>query len=294
MRDPAESLNHPCDLIAFLDESRKPVRDGRTGRVSGQGDHYVVVAAVVLAADADDCRSLIRAAATDAEATRKPRWKLMSPTRRRMAVARLTELDHWDAIAYETAQPIRNRRVSDAKARSLILRRAFADLHWQRGVRRATLETRSKPSEGFVTHDRRDHQVLESLLSEHEVDSSFRITHAGKEEPLLWLADVPTDTRSDFLCGVDRELWSLMAHRVSAVVQVPMPWTRRGPGTVTAPPIQGVLLMRARSYSPAATGICRSASYVKRMLTWELISPSGRVHSGHATPFVSQARVCSS
>ena len=149
MRDPAESLNRPCDLIAFLDESRKPVRDGRTGRVSGQGDHYVVVAAVVLAADADDCRSLIRAAATDAEATRKPRWKLMSPTRRRMAVARLTELDHWDAIAYETARPIRNRRVSDAKARSLILRRAFADLHWQRGVRRATLETRSKPSEGL-------------------------------------------------------------------------------------------------------------------------------------------------
>jgi len=45
--DTADSRDRPDDLIAFLDESRKPVRDGRTGRVSGRGDHYVVVAAVV-------------------------------------------------------------------------------------------------------------------------------------------------------------------------------------------------------------------------------------------------------
>lgn len=182
-----------------------------------------MVAAVVLAADADDCRSLIRTAVASSEATRYQRWKLMSPTRRRTAVAGLTALDHWEAFAYETAQPIGHRRVSDARARSLILKRAFVDLRWQRGVRRATLETRSQPSEGFVTHDQRDHQVLESLLTENEVDPSFEITHAGKEEPLLWLADVLVGARSDFLCGVDREMWSLMAHRVPAVVRVSVP-----------------------------------------------------------------------
>jgi len=221
--DTADLRDRPDDLIAFLDESRKPVRDGRTGRVSGRGDHYVVVAAVVLTADADDCRSRIRAAATNSEASRYWRWKLMSPSRRRRAVAGLTALDHWEAYAYETAQPMQRRRVSDARARSLILKRAFVDLDRQVGVHRATLETRSQPSERFDTHDRRDHQVLESLLSEDGVDPSFRITHAGKEEPLLWLADVLAGARSDFLCGVDREMWSLMAHRVSVVVSISVP-----------------------------------------------------------------------
>ncbi len=224
MTDAADSGDRPGSLIVFLDESRKPVREERTGRVSGRGDHYVVVAAVVLAADTDNCRSRIRAAAaTNSEASRIRRWKLMSPSRRRRAVADLTALDHWEAYSYETAQPMSRQRVSDARARSLILKRAFVDLHRQRGVQRATLETRSQPSEGFVTHDRRDHQVLESLLSEDEVDPSFRIAHAGKEEPLLWLADVLAGARSDFLCEVDREMWSLMAHRVSAVVSISVP-----------------------------------------------------------------------
>lgn len=147
----------------------------------------------------------------------------MSPTRRRMTVADLTALDHWEALVYESAQPIGRHSVSDARTRSLILKRAFVDLHWQRGVRRATLETRSQPSKGFVTHDRRDHQVLESLLTEDQVGRSFRITHAGKEEPLLWLADALAGARTDFLCGVDREMWSLMAHRVAAIVRVSMP-----------------------------------------------------------------------
>jgi hypothetical protein len=65
--------------------------------------------------------------------------------------------------------------------------------------------------------------VLESLLTGDEIDPLFGIAHAGKEEPLLWLADVLAGARTDFLCGVDREMWSLMAHRVSAVVRVPVP-----------------------------------------------------------------------
>lgn len=65
--------------------------------------------------------------------------------------------------------------------------------------------------------------MLESLLTENKVGRSFGITHAGKEEPLLWLADVLAGARTDFLCGVDMEMWSLMAHRVSAIVRVSVP-----------------------------------------------------------------------
>jgi len=39
------------EILAFLDESRKPVRDAGTGRVGASGDYYGVAAAIVLRGD---------------------------------------------------------------------------------------------------------------------------------------------------------------------------------------------------------------------------------------------------
>ena len=52
-------------LVAYLDESRKPVRDPATGRVAGGGEHYVVAAAVVFGMEADGVRTSVRAIERD-------------------------------------------------------------------------------------------------------------------------------------------------------------------------------------------------------------------------------------
>ena len=50
----------PTDLIAFLDESKKPMRDRASGLVDHSGDFYVIAGVVVLRADADELRDEMR------------------------------------------------------------------------------------------------------------------------------------------------------------------------------------------------------------------------------------------
>lgn len=209
-----------AELVAFVDESRKPVRDERTGAVAGSGDHYVVAAAVVMTGDVQSCREEVAAVAAAHNGARPLRWKDLGKQRRRDVVMSLIDLDHWDALLYETKRPVSPRNLTDARVRALILRNALEDLSIVRGVVHATLETRSQPSKGFTTHDRRDNDVLQSLLSRGDVDPDFRISHDGKAESLLWIADAVAGARTDFKCGVDREMYSLMAHRIQAIVSV--------------------------------------------------------------------------
>ena len=49
------------ELLAFLDESNKPVRDPATGKVANTGNRYVVAAAVVLRGEAEPIRNELRA-----------------------------------------------------------------------------------------------------------------------------------------------------------------------------------------------------------------------------------------
>ncbi len=53
------------ELIAYVDESRKPMRDPATGRVSGAGEYYVLAAAVVLDGDCDDLRTSLNRIAVE-------------------------------------------------------------------------------------------------------------------------------------------------------------------------------------------------------------------------------------
>ena len=97
---------------------------------------------------------------------------------------------------------------------------AFECLSSDVDVTSATLETRNHPTTRSNQLDRKDHQVLQSLLSEKLVPSGFRITHDDKSERMLALADILAGARTDYLCGVDVEPFATLAHRVQHTVSV--------------------------------------------------------------------------
>lgn len=205
------------DILAFVDESKKPVRDPATGRVSNVGDHYVVAAAIVLKGDAvgirADLRDLLEEVGHDLH------YSHMSARRRRVALTRIAEISGWDGLVYETTTPVPGRR-PEQRTRARILTAAFPDLTEVHGVRVITLETRAAPKKGFHTLDEHDHATWRSLTDRGLLPPGRVITHGDKAEPLLWLADLLAGARSDYLCGADRGMYPLIAHRVGHITAV--------------------------------------------------------------------------
>ncbi len=201
------------DLIAFLDESRKPVRDLATGRPSGRGEHYVVAAAVVIDGDCDVVRNAI------AEIVTRLGYPLhyadfRSRERRLAAIAELDRIPGWDGYLFETAQPLSARHHSEHHVRAKTLGAAFTFLGADVGVSRIVLESRAAPKKGLTLLDEKDHQVLQKLLTQNTVPAGLRIAHTDKTEQIISLADVLAGARSDFLCRADMEAYPLIAHRI--------------------------------------------------------------------------------
>lgn len=207
------------DLVAFLDESRKPVRDRGSGRVSAQGEHYVVAAAVLIEGDLDAVRRRIRFMEADL-GYRLHYSDLRSRERRRSALTALSAIPEWDAFVFETSRPLPLRNSSEHHIRSRIVSAAVLRLGVGLGVSRIVLETRGMPLRGFGQLDARDHQVLQSLRDRGEAPTLMRMSHADKSEPLLAIADLVAGARSDALCWTDLEAFPLVAHRVRAIEQV--------------------------------------------------------------------------
>ena len=207
-------------LMAYIDESRKPIRDRRTGRVLESGDHYVVAAAIILAGDQDTIRATIVDIANELTGGKPIRWSDLAPTKRMRAVEAVVNTEHWEACVYETGEAVRRPHHTDAYLRSRTMTAALIDLSVKQGVERAVLETRSQPAKGFTTHDKRDNELLESLLTKGNVPPEFRITHQGKQEPILWLADIVAGLRTDYLCWVDRDLYPMISHRIRTSIAV--------------------------------------------------------------------------
>lgn len=205
------------NLIAFLDESRKPVRDPATGRVDSTATHYVVAAAVVLDGELDE----IRTAVTEVERLLGYRLHyadLRSRRRRLRVVEALATVPGWDGYVFETARAL-HTRTSEHHVRAKVLTVAFSHLSNDVGVLQLNLETRALPQRGFRVLDDKDNQVLERLLSQKAVPADLRINHVTKSEVVLCIADVLAGARSDFLCGADREAYPLLAHRVRGIKQ---------------------------------------------------------------------------
>lgn len=206
------------DLVAFLDESKKPVRNEKTGLVSDVGNHYVVAAAVVLEGDLSNIRAALQ------QAREKLGYPihyadLRSRKRRLQTIAAISSINGWDGHVFETGRPLPDRHYNEHHIRAKILTQAFTHLGTEGGVARAVLETRAHPGRGLHLLDKKDHQVLERLLSQKALPGDFRIQHKGKgDEAILQIADVLAGARSDYLCGADREAYPLLAHRVNRPV----------------------------------------------------------------------------
>lgn len=209
------------EIVAYIDESRKPVRNPKTNRVADEGDHYVVAAAVLLAGDITAIRRSLVALAGELTAGRPFRWKDMRATTRRAVVGAISAMDGWEGFLYETATAVPSHLGSDAYLRAKTLTTAFEDLSQKHGVSRAVLETRSQPASGFTSLDESDNRLLASLLKKKRAAVGFRIEHRGKEEAILWLADILAGSRTDYLCWADRATYPLIGHKITAIVDWP-------------------------------------------------------------------------
>lgn len=121
------------DLLGFLDESKKPVRDPRTGRVSTSGEFYVVAAAVVLSGDIEAIRAELR------EAVARLGFPfhyadLRSKSRRVDALDAVLSIEGWGAYVFETARPMSPRNNSEHQMRAKALSAAFTVLSAEEGV----------------------------------------------------------------------------------------------------------------------------------------------------------------
>lgn len=205
------------DILAFLDESRKPMRDPATGKVAASGDHYVVAAAIVLRGDAATIRSRLRDLLDFVG--HDLHYSHMSARRRTAALTGIADITGWDGLIYETATPVPARR-AERRTRARILSAALPDLTGEHGVIIVTLETRAAPMKGFHTLDEHDHATWRSLIDRGLVTDGHTIAHGDKTEPLLWVADLLAGARSDHLCGTDRSMYPRIAHRVRHITRV--------------------------------------------------------------------------
>jgi hypothetical protein len=207
------------DLVAYLDESKKPVRDESTGKVLPTHEYYVVAAAIVLSGEAHEVRAAL-ATAVDRLRYRLHYREFRSVQRRAEALDAIAAIDGWEAYIFETAKPMSNRHNSEHHLRSKTLGTAFNVLSTEVGVNDVVLESRAHLARGFTSLDRNDNSVLKSLRDDGVVPPELSIRHADKAESLFQLPDLVAGARTDHLCGVDRQFYARIANRVRLVTAV--------------------------------------------------------------------------
>ena len=205
------------DLVAYLDESRKPVRDPATGRVADGGEHYVVAAAVVFGTEADRIRASLLAIERDLGFALHY-GELRSRARRIAVVDAIVLLPDWDGYLFETARPVDFRRRSEHAIRAAILAEAFPTLEVDAGVGSIVLESRAMVTDVAGVIDTKDLDVLRHVHKSGRVSGALQIGHAPKNEAILAIADVIAGARGDFICGADRGVYPRLAHRIRGPV----------------------------------------------------------------------------
>lgn len=205
-------------IVGYLDESMKPVRDAKSGKVIGSNPryHYVVAAVVLLEEDTDSVRGSLVDIRTRLGFPLHYA-DLRSQQRRQDAIEAIDSLSEWDVYMFETEEPFRG---SEHHVRAKILESAFMHLRNSEKVQHLVLETRSHPDGGFEKLNENDHRVLRKLINKKEVSADFRISHDGKSESLLQIPDIIAGARSDHLCAVDREAYAMVSHRVRDIKSV--------------------------------------------------------------------------
>lgn len=199
------------ELIAFLDESRKPMRDPATQRVKDpRRYHYVVAAVVILNGDIPNISCQLRRIR---DRVCPLHYQKLRRFRRRVeAVEAIEGIDEWDCYIFETAQALPEANFREHHVRAKTMEAAFTRLS-SLGILRAVLETRAHPEKGS-TLDLKDHQVLNKLKQRGDVPADFQISHEGKTQALLQLPDLLAGARSDWICEVYHDPYARISHRV--------------------------------------------------------------------------------
>lgn len=205
------------DVVAFLDESRKPIRDPQSGRPVASELHYAVAAAMLFRGDLESLRADLVSIARNVGGSLH--YADLGPGRRIAALTALGELDGWEGLIYETAVPL-SHRIPERRTRARLLGVAFPDLLNRHEVHTITLETRASPQRGFSQLDQHDHSTWQSLVDQGLVPRRRVLTHGDKSEPLLWVADLMAGARTDHLCAVNRGNYAIISHRVTASTPV--------------------------------------------------------------------------
>lgn len=202
-------------LVAYLDESRKPLRHPGSRRVDDTQGHYVVAAAILFSGEVDEVRS--RLVTLRNAMGHEFHYSDLSRLRRYEVAEAVGRLPSWEGVLFETDAPV-SSRMPDRRVRQRLLSAALPTLERDFGVSSLVLETRSAPLRGFLALDSHDHGTRQSLIARGELLAETSLIHVTKSEPLLWIADVVAGARSDFRCGRDGATYPLLAHRVRRVV----------------------------------------------------------------------------
>ena len=214
----AESRQEESDLVAFIDESRKPVRNPATGDISGLGEYYVVAAAVVLRGDIAKIRNQLQ------EIRMKVGYPLhyqeLSPTRQAKALERVGEITDWDGYLFETDRALPSVSYSEHHVRAKVIERTFGYLDNEVGVRHATLETRGLKGSSFGLLNQKDHDVLHRLQRREAISPDFKIDHFDKSEAILQICDLLAGSRTDWLCAKRPDQFPLISHRIRSIETV--------------------------------------------------------------------------
>ena len=141
-------------------------------------------------------------------------YRDLSTARRTEALEAIDRIDGWYGYMFETARAL-PAHYNEHHVRAKVIAEALTHLSSE-GVVEAVLETRAGPKKDFQPLDNKDHQVLRKLQRQGAVPDSFRIRHDDKTEAILQIADLLAGARSDDLCGVNRETYYRISHRVRA------------------------------------------------------------------------------
>lgn len=212
------SRDDDVKLVAFIDESCKPVRDPSTGRVVPDRYRYVLACAVVFQADIATVRHDL--STLEAGLGKPLHYRKMGRDARDATLKYVAGLDTWDGALFETSRAILRKRHSEHHVRAKLLEAALKSLSANFGAAEVVMESRSGQQFGPGRLDQKDHQVLRKMRGQGLLEP-VELRHDGKGEVMLRLPDLLAGARTDHLCGVDRTAFALIAHRVQMVGQWP-------------------------------------------------------------------------
>ncbi len=205
----------PEDLLAFIDESKRPVRNRKTGKPDTTQWQYALAAVVIMRADLTLVRQQLQQ--IEADLNYKLHYhEMKSHTRRRNAIDAINSIAEWDGYIAETSKPIKPSGEKEHGARASQLKQAFVYLGI-RGITQVAIETRVRPEAKHKTLDKNDLAMAKKLRDQKIIDARFHLEHVGKEETLLKIADLLASSRTDMLCARDEAIYPRIGHRVTSI-----------------------------------------------------------------------------